>query len=408
MRIVSVCLLFLSAGLATSPVLATNEDWSGFWRLELKSPKADDIFQLWVSEAGGVQLYDKNWKAIEIDLRGTELEHQSFKLRRDVRGGLLDWSATREGDTLSGTWEFHHFQSSLKGDLSGSQISKEGLKQWSPVKAAHANLSAERVLNLPSLLEKGVSSQGDFEGYWSKVFVPGYLAFLPELPEVSRALAVVTDAAALKVSQDFEGVIAELVRQLAKNYPTFRFTYDVVVTPFVEEIVRLMISEESYLLMNPASLLKGLDPEKDKLKISRKVLAAQLFRFTRHYKRQSGTLVKLGLELFLMEKAYPDQLPQILGVGEKRLRDLQEKLPGLKQRVGSGKRLRADEQSYLGLDFVRGLVADKPFEGVLSAPPTDIVNMLARYLHPAPGKPGTEENPEASQGSSTGKNRTRP
>ena len=266
---------------------------------------------------------------------------------------------------------------------------EEGLKQWSPLQAAHANFSAERVLNLPRLLEKGVSAQGDFEGYFRKVFVPGYLAFLPELPAVSEAHAVVANAAALKVSQDFEGVVTELVRELAKNYPSFRSGYDVVITPFVEEVAPLVISGEKYLLMNPASLVQGLDLGKDKLEISRRVLAAQLFRFTRHYKRQSGTLIKLGLELFLMEKAYPDQLPQILGVGEKRLGELQKQLPRFQQRMGSGKRLRADEQGYLSLDFARGLVANNPFMEVLETPPQDHVKMLVKYLHLPPEKSAT-------------------
>ena len=395
MRLVSVGLLLLAAKLAMVPVLATNEDWSGFWRLEQKSPRGDDNFQLWVSEAGRVHLYDKNWKTLEINIQETGVEEQSFKLRRDVRGGQLDWSATRESDTLSGTWEFHHFQAFLKGELSGSQVSKEGLKQWSPLQAAHANFSAERVLNLPRLLEKGVSAQGDFEGYFRKVFVPGYLVFLPELPAVSEAHAVVANAAALKVSQDFEGVVTELVRELAKNYPSFRSGYDVVITPFVEEVAPLVISGEKYLLMNPASLVQGLDLGKDKLEISRRVLAAQLFRFTRHYKRQSGTLIKLGLELFLMEKAYPDQLPQILGVGEKRLGELQKQLPRFKQRMGSGKRLRADEQGYLSLDFARGLVANNPFMEVLETPPQDHVKRLVKYLHLPPEKSATEENSQA-------------
>ena len=397
MRLVSVCLFLLSATLEIHPVLATNEDWSGFWRLKQKSERSDENFQLWVSAAGRLRLYDKNWNVLQIDSRGTGLGGQSFKLQRDVRGGLLQWSATREGDTLSGTWEFRHVQALLRGDFSGSQVSEEGLEQWSPLKEAHADLSAERVLNLARLLKEG-ASQGDFEGYWRKVFVPGYLAFLPDLPEVSRAHAAVTNATELKGAQDFDGIVTELVRRLNKNYPTFRPVYGVVVTPFVDEVVRVVIAEERYLLINPASFARGLDPETDRLEISRKVLAAQLFPYTRHYKQVSGSVYKLGLELFLMEKAYPDQLPQILGVGEKRLVQLSKGLPKFKERMRTGKKLKENERSYLSLAFARALAASYSFQGLLKSHPRDIVKKLVKYLHPPSERPTAGQKLEGSQG----------
>ena len=389
MRLVSVCLLLLSATLQIHPVLATNEDWSGFWRLKQKSERSDGIFHLWVSAAGHLRLYDKNWNVLRIESRGTGLEGQSFKLNRDVRGGLLQWSATRDGDILSGTWEFRHVQALLRGGFSGSQVSEEGLKQWSPLKEAHANLSAERVLNLARLLKEGAASQSDFEGHWRKVFVPGYLAFLPDLPEVSQAYAAATDATVREVSQRFDGAVTELVRQLAKNYPTFRLTYGVVVTPFADEVVRVVIAEELYLLINPASLVEGLDPETDKLEISRKVLAAQLFYYTRRYTKQSGSVYKLGLELFLMEKAYPDQLPEILGVGEKRLARLQKELPKFKKRMATGKKLKEDERLYLSFDFVRLLMERYAFESVLKMNPADLVRQLSGYVNSREDREGT-------------------
>ena len=207
MRLVSVCLFLLSI----HPLLATNEEWSGFWRLKQESERAKEILHLWVSAGGELRLYGSNWEVVQLDTKRTELGEQSLKLSQNVKGGWVSWSATRQDETLTGTWKFQHPQLLMEGVISGSQISQTALKRWSPLRAAHATLSAERVLNLAGLVKEEATSQSDFERYWRNDFVPGYLAFLPDLPDTPQAYAMAKDTATLKGAQDFDGIVTELL-----------------------------------------------------------------------------------------------------------------------------------------------------------------------------------------------------
>ena len=223
-----------------------------------------------------------------------------------------------------------------------------------------------------------------------------FLPFLPELPESSQAWSAIQDDQEVAAGVKFAEHFSNLTRLLRKTFPAYEHLYNVVITPFGEESRRTIVAQSPYLLINPRQFVEGI--EKDKLRISEKILAVQLYPYTRLYQKQSGSVFKIGLELFLLEQAYPEELPEILGVTEKRLAALQKQLPKFKERMGAGKRLKDDERRYLSLAFARALAARYPFQGVLKASPRDIVKKLVEYLHPPSERPTPEQNSEGSQG----------
>ena len=123
-------------------------------------------------------------------------------------------------------------------------------------------------------------------------------------------------------------------------------------------------------------------------------------------------MFKIGLELFLLEQAYPEELAQILRVTEKRLQRLEKELPKFKEkfkeRMGAGKKLKDDERRYLSLAFAPGTCCHLPLPGCFEISHQEIVKRLVEYLHPPPEKPATEENSQGRQQKSTRKNPSRP
>ncbi len=140
--------------------------------------------------------------------------------------------------------------------------------------------------------------------------------------------------------------------------------------------------------------------EKDKLRVSHKLIAAQLVPYTRKYNALAGDLFRTGMELFLLDQAYPDQLPEVLEVKPKRLEQLEKQLPKLKEKLASGKKLRADEQRYLSLSFARALAYTYPFQGLLKSPAPDILKRLVEFIQPPEKEPAVQPG---GDGEGTGK-----
>ena len=246
-------------------------------------------------------------------------------------------------------------------------------------------------MNLTRMLEEKAGDEGAFGDYWENTFVPQFLPFLPDLAEKSEAWATLQNSQEVAVSREFDEHITNLTKLLKRNFPSYQNPYHVVITPFGAESRRAIVAESPHLLINLRPFVEGI--EKDKLRISQKILAAQLYPYTRWYQKQSGSVFKIGLELFLLEQAYPEELPEILGVTEKRLAALQKQLPKFKKRMGSGKKLKADERRYLSLAFARALAASYPFQGVLKSRPQEILPRLVEYLHRPSEEQAAREDP---------------
>ena len=377
MRVFFACFLAFSVLVESDSALAADDGWTGFWRLEQNYEPNNPVFVLWISSSGRPHLFDNQWKDLQLAaLSGSEGD--SLKLSQYFRGGQLVWSGRRDGDSLKGDWKFLHIQFQSKGVFSGTRDSRVSLKDWHPLKAANASATAEGVLNLTRILEEKAGDEEAFGDYWENTFVPQFLPFLPDFAEKSVVWATLQNAQEVAVSREFDEHITNLTKLLKRNFPSYKHPYHVVITPFGAEPSRAIVAESPHLLINPGPFVEGI--EKDKLRISEKILAAQLYPYTRHYQKQSGRLFTMGLELFLLEQAYPEELPEILGVTEKRLAQLQKQLPKFKESMSSGKKLKDDERSYLSLAFARALAASYPFQGVLKAPPQDILKRLVEYL----------------------------
>ena len=405
MRVFFACFLAFSVLVGSDPALAADDGWTGFWRLEQKYEPNNPVFVLWISSCGRLHLFDSEWKDLQL-ASGSGSEGDSLKLSQYFRGGQIVWSGQRDGDSLKGDWEFLHIQYQIKGAFSATRDSRVSLKDWHPLKAANASTTPEGVLNLTRILEEKAGDEGAFGDYWENTFVPQFLPFLPDLAEKSEAWATLQNSQEVAVSREFDEHITNLTKLLKRNFPSYQHPYHVVITPFGAESRRAIVAESPHLLINPRPFVEGI--EKDKLRISEKILAAQLYPYTRLYQKQSGSVFKIGLELFLLEQAYPDELPQILKVTEKRLRRLEKELPKFKERMGGGKKLKADERRYLSLAFARVLVASYPFQGVLRSPPRDILKKLVEYLHPPSERPTAEGNSEGSQGKKGREKQSRP
>ena len=286
-------------------------------------------------------------------------------------------------------------QYQAKGTFSGTRNSRISLKDWHPLKAANTFTTADGVLNLTRFLEEKAGDEGAFGDYWENTFVPQFLPFLPDLLDNSLAWTTLKNDQNVAASNEFDDYFTNLTRLLRKNFPAYEHPYNIVITPFGEESKRLIVAESAHLLINPVEFVQGI--EKDKLRISEKLLAAQLYPYTRQYQAESGSVFKIGLELFLLEQAYPDELPQILRVTEKRLQRLERELPKFKERMGAGKKLKDDERRYLSLDFARKLAANYPFQGVLKSSPLNIVKRLGEYMHLPSEKQTAAEDPEGGK-----------
>ena len=381
MRVVLACFLAFSVLVQSDQALAADDQWAGFWRLEQRSEFNNPVFFLWISSSGRLVLFDDEWKDLHLASESGS-QGDDLKLSQYFRGGQIVWSGRRDGDSLEGDWEFLHFQYHTKGSFSGTRRSRVELTDWDPLEASHASTTEDRVLNLTARLHEKAGDEEGFREYWENTFVPQFLPFLPNLPEHSVAWTTLQNDQEVAVSREFDDHATNLAKLLKKNFPLYEHPYDVVITPFGAQRKRAIVAESPFLLINPRLFVEGI--EQDRLRISQRILAAQLYPYTRMYKKESGSVFKLGLELFLLEQAYPEELPEILGVKEKRLAQLQEQLPKFKERMGAGKKLKDDEKRYLSLAFARALATSYPFRGVLKSRPEEIVKRLVEYLHVLP------------------------
>ena len=261
-------------------------------------------------------------------------------------------------------------------------------------------------MNLTAILHEKAGNEEAFGDYWKNTFVPQFLPFLPDLPEASVAWAALKNDGEAAVSREFDDLVTNLRKLLKKDFPPYHPLYSIVITPFGEEYKRVIVAESPFLLINPRQFVQGI--EKDKLRISEKMLAAQLYPHTRYYQNTSGSVFKAGLELFLLDMAYPGELPGILGVTEKRLAQFPKQLPKFKERMGSGKKLKDDERRYLSLVFARALAISFPFQKILKSPPPEIVKRLLEFLHNPAETSTAEHTSEGSQGGKGRETQSRP
>ena len=193
-----ICSLTLAATLAFG-LSFVPDPWSGFWRIEQISTEKTTVYHLWVSNGGRLHLYDDAWKSLSLT-PSSEAQGEALKLSQYFKGGQIVWAGQLDGESVKGDWEFLHPQYRVKGDFSGTRFSRVRLPAWSPLKAAHANTSPEKVLNLARLLTEQSTSPEQFQNYWTGTFVPGFLPFFLELPEQSEVWARAEDIEARKAS----------------------------------------------------------------------------------------------------------------------------------------------------------------------------------------------------------------
>ncbi len=381
MRVFFAFFLAFSVLVPSDAAVAADEAWTGLWKLEQKSEKNSPIFVLWIPSSGRPHLFDHEWNDVHL-ASGSGWEGDSLEISQYFKGGQIVWSGRRDGNALEGEWKFLHIQYSSKGSFSGTRESPVALSDWNPLQAANASTSEHGVLNLTAILHEAAGDEAGFREYWENTFLPGFLPFLPDFPDSSVAWAALQKDEEIAVSRQLDDHATNLTKLLQKNFPPYKNPYSFVISPFGAKPKRMVIAESSFLLLNPRPFVEGI--ETDKLRISQKLLAAQLYPFTRMYRKQSGAVFKTGLKLFLLEAAYPEELPEILEVKEKRLTQLQKQLPKLKEKMGAGKKLKPDELRYLSLGFARALAFSYPFQGVLKAPPREIVKRLVEYIHVLP------------------------
>ncbi len=198
----------------------------------------------------------------------------------------------------------------MEGSFSGTRSSSAALEAWNPLEAANASTSADGILNLTGMLQEKSGDEDGFRDYWENQFVPQFLPFLPDRPEVSVVWSTLNNDQEMAVSQEFDDHVTNLRGLLNKNFPSYQQPYSIVITPFGDEHQRAIVAESPFLLVNPRLFVEGI--EKDKLQISKKILATQLDPYTRVYQRESGSVFKMGLELLLLHQAYPEELARIM------------------------------------------------------------------------------------------------
>ena len=364
---------------------STNE-WTGFWRLKQSSPlkQVETLYYLWISAEGRLHLYNDAW--IEERLRSVDskIDGETLILSQFFRGGQLVWSGKREGESLKGKWEFRHIQVPLEDKFSGTRISLVSRKDWHPLKAANAKSSAEGILNLDQIVEDHMADEEHSEEYWTNMFMPDYLAFLPKSSEkftASRDLIVRRDR---ETSKGVEKLVADFIKRLNKNYPSFNPIFSFAITPFGSAFTQEFISGKPYLLINPIEFVNGMNLDSDKIKLCHNLVASILAPYskTKYHDSFSGGMIKIGLELFLLDQAFPNRRPEVLEITSERLENLGKKLPELKkvlQQKNARELIKADAKRYLSLIMIQELLTVNSFDMLWKGTVFDLAKAFSSF-----------------------------